>query len=346
MKTTKLLQILSVLLLLLTVSCTTDFEEIIPPISYNNSIIISNEGGYDKNNSSVNAISKDLSYGATDIYKSANDQASLGDILQSIGFNGNKAYLVVNNSNKIVIVDRTTFKKVGEITNQIHQPRYIAFTNDNIYVTNHDYSGEKYVSIYKISDLSFVKKITLTDAAQRAVTANGNIFVENASDGFGNKIAYIKGTDNSLQSYITLPNGNLNKIVSYNSKVYAIASGNTDSYIYEISNDGNITATTILTGIPNANKLEIANNKYYFTSSNKVYAMDMETTVVPTAPLFSVTNVNQYSTLYGFNVVDGKIFTSEANGFTANSTISVYSLTGSLLKTFDGGIGTNGFYAN
>ena len=202
------------------------------------------------------------------------------------------------------------------------------------------------MSIYKISDLSFVKKITLTDAAQRAVTANGNIFVENASDGFGNKIAYIKGTDNSLQSYITLPNGNLNKIVSYNSKVYAIASGNTDSYIYEISNDGNITATTILTGIPNANKLEIANNKYYFTSSNKVYAMDMETTVVPTAPLFSVTNVNQYSTLYGFNVVDGKIFTSEANGFTANSTISVYSLTGSLLKTFDGGIGTNGFYAN
>lgn len=346
MKLTRLLHLLAAFLMLFTVSCTSEFEEIIPQLSYNNTVIISNEGGFNKNNASVGAVTRDLQTGVASVYAAANNNESLGDVLQSVGFNGTKAYLVLNNSNKVVIVDRSTFKKQGEITNQIHQPRYIAFSNDYIYVTNYDYGTSKYVSIYKISDLSYVNKITLTDAAQRVVNAGGNIFVENASDGFGNKIAYIKGSDNTLQSDITLPNGNLNKIVAYNSKVYAIASGTTDSYIYEISNTGNITSTTTLTGIPNANKLDIAANKFYFTSANKVYTMDMGSTTVPNTPLFSVTNVNQYSTLYGFNVVDGKIFTSEANGFTANSTISVYSLSGTLIKTFEGGIGTNGFYAN
>ncbi|UHO39283.1 hypothetical protein H5J24_03945 [Chryseobacterium capnotolerans] len=50
--------------------------------------------------------------------------------------------------------------------------------------------------------------------------------------------------------------------------------------------------------------------------------------------------------VYGFDVIDGKIFAAEAN-FTTDGKVNVYdALSGTLLKTFTAGVGTNGFYKN
>lgn len=132
-----------------------------------------------------------------------------------------------------------------------------------------------------------------------------------------------------------------------NETVYVIAAGTADSYIYQISNTGSITKTFTLTGVTDATNLEIEKGKFYFTSGLKVYAMDLTATTVPSAPLFTVSNsVDPYSNLYGFSVVNDRIFVSDANGFTQDSKISVYSTNGSLLKTFTAGKGTNGAYWN
>lgn len=344
MKVTRLLQLLFAFALLFNISCSNDDEVITPTTSYENGIFITNEGNFGTPNADVTFVTGNLSLKQDNIY-SANNGSNLGDVLQTIAFNGGKAYLVLNNSNKVKVVDRYTFKSAGEITEQINQPRYMAVANDNLYVTNDKYGGDKYVSIYKASDLSFVKKITFTDAAERVVQAGGNIFVQHASYGFGNKISYITTSNNEVQSVITLPNGNINKTISNNNNVYAIAAGTTDSYIYQISSAGAIVKTTTLTGIANATNLEIDGNKFYFTSGNKVYAMDMTATTVPATPLFTVTD-NSYSTLYGFNVINGRIFTSDANGFTQDSKITVYNTSGSVISTFTAGKGANGFYAN
>ena len=346
MKTSKILQFALLLLLIFNISCSTSEDEIIlPKGAYENGIFILNEGNFGVPNASVTFASADLNTIEQNIFSTNNGNSNLGDVLQTIAYNGNFAYLVLNNSNKIVVVDRYTFKKVTEITNQISQPRFIAFANNNIYVTNDQYNGAKYVSVYKVSDLSFVKKIDLTDSVERIVEAGGNIFVQNASYGFGNKITYINTSSNVIQSVTTLPNGQINKTIVNNSNIYSIAAGSTDSYIYQISSAGTIVKTTTLSGIANATNLEIDGNKFYFSSDNKVYTMDMSATSAPTSPLFTVA-ANPYSALYGFNVIGGKIYTSDAKGFTEDSEVTVFSNTGSILKTFKAGRGTSGFYAN
>ena len=100
-------------------------------------------------------------------------------------------------------------------------------------MTNDKYQGGKYVSIYNISDLSFVKN-DVSNVAERIATANGNIFVQNASFGFGNKISYVNGSTNNLQSEITIPNGQIQNILPYNNNIYVLASdaSATDSYVY------------------------------------------------------------------------------------------------------------------
>lgn len=342
----KILTLAFASLLAFNISCNNDNDDItLPQGQYENGILVANEGNFNTPNASISYISKDLAKIENNIYSTNNSNENLGDVLQCIGFKGNNAYLVLNNTNKVVIVNRYTMKKQTEITSNLVNPRYIAFSGNYIYVTNDAYGGAKYVSIYNATDNSYVKKIDFTDAAQRVVEAGGNIFVQNASYGNGNKISLIKTSDNTLQSTITIPNGNIKKIISDGASVYAIASGAADSYIYQISNTGNITKTTTLTGITNASNIELYNGNYYFSSENKVYTMPVSSTTTPSSPLITVTN-NSFSTLYGFNVVDGKIFTSDANNFTQDSKITVYSTSGTVLNSYSAGRSTNGFYAN
>ncbi len=346
MKINRLLTIAFASALLFNISCSDD-DNVTEEMYYGNGFLVANEGNFGKPNAEVTYVSSDLSIKQDNIFSGNNGGSNLGDVLQSITFNGENAYLLLNNSKKIQIVNRYNFKRTGEITSQLNSPRFMAFANNNIYVTNDKFGGDKYVSIYKSSDLSFVKKISFTDSAERVVEAGNNIFVQNASYGFGNKISYITTSNNEVQSTITLPSGNINKMIENNDMVYAIAAGTSDSYIYQISNTGSITKTYTLTGIANATNLEIEKGKIYFTSGLNVYAMDVTATTAPSAPLFTVANsIDPYSNLYGFSVVNDKIFTSDANGFTQDSKISVYSTSGSLLKTFTAGKGTNAFYWN
>lgn len=345
MKISKLLPLIFALTLLFNVSCNSD-SSVTQEMFYGNGYLISNEGNFGTPNADVTFVTSDLTSKQDNIFSNSNGGASLGDVLQTIVFNGGAAYLVLNNSNKIQIVDRYTFKKYGEITEQINQPRYMAFANNYIYVTNDVFNGDKYVSVYNAANSAFVKKIPLADTAERIVQAGGNIFVQNASYGMGNKITYINTSNNEIESVITLPNGNINKTIANNNNVYSIAAGTTDSYIYKISSTGDIVKTTTLTGIANATNLEIYGDTFYFTSGNKIYAMNMNTNTVPTNPIITVTDNGPYSTLYGFNVINGRIFTSDSKGFTQDSEIKVYNLSGSLLQTFTAGKGANGFYIN
>lgn len=350
MKITKLLTVLFAVVLLFNMSsCTSDSAEFeMSPITYQNGYFISNEGNFNSQGAKVTFLTRDLSLKQDDVYGYNNNKEILGDVLQTIGLNGNKAYLVINNSNKIVVVDRYTFKKLAVITEQIDNPRGIAFANDFIYVANLNFStNATSVTKYKASDYSFVSKITMTGGADKTVEAGGNVFVQNATSGFGNMITYIN-TSNDSKAEITVPNGKINSTVSYKSNVYTISSTATDSYIYKITSTGAMTPVITLTGIPSATNLQIDNDKIYFSSANKVYTTGLATPTVPSSPLLTAADGGPYLTLYGFNVIDGRIFASDVHQFTAESEMVIYSAaTGSKMGSIKtGGLGANGTFLN
>ncbi len=345
MKITKLLSAVFAATLLFTTSCREDdpIDEPQPKGAYENGIFLSNEGNFGTPTATVSFISNDLSI-ENNIYSNNNAGAALGDVLQNIGVNGDNAYLILNNSNKIEIVNRYNFKKVATVSDQVSQPRYIAFANSNYYVTNSSGSS-KFVNVYSSTTNAFVKKIPLTSGGERIVEASGKIFVQNASFGSGKKITIINPNSNTVENEVIVPNGNIQKTISTGGSAYTIASTSTDSYIYKFSPTGAISSTITLSGIANANNLEVDGSKFFFSSGSKVYSMDISSTVAPTAPILTLSD-NSWSALYGFNVIDGKIYISNANGFTADSTVEIYSTSGALLKTVTAGRGTNGFYKN
>ncbi|REC41923.1 DUF5074 domain-containing protein [Chryseobacterium sp. 5_R23647] len=349
MKLNRLLQVIFGFVLLFSISCTSEYEETIPEITYQNGLLITNEGNFGTPNADVTFITKDLSLMQNEIYKAKNNKENLGDVLQTMVLNGDKAYLLLNNSNKIQIVDRVTFKKAGEITAQLNTPRYMAIANGNLYVSNDKYGGEKFVNVYKLSDNSFVKKIDFasTSTVERVVEAGGNIFVQNASYGFGNTITKINTTTNAIEGTpIPMPNGDINKTITYNNNLYVIAQGTADSYIHQINPTGSVVKTTTLAGIANGTNLQIDGGRFYFTSSNKVYSMDMNATATPTNPIITAVDGGANFTLYGFSVIDGRIFTSDVKKFTQPSEISVYTSAGTFITKFTAGMGATSVYKN
>jgi hypothetical protein len=336
------------MLLLLNVACSTedDYEEVAKQ-TYDNGYLLINEGNFGSPNADVTYFSKDVNNVQNGIYKANNGEENLGDVLQTIVFDGDKAYLLLNNSNKIQVVNRYTFKKTAQITAQLDNPRYMAITNGMIYVSNDKYNGAKYVSVYKVSDLSFVKKINFTDTAERVLVAGGNVWVQNATYDFGNKFTKINTSTNEIDGQpITLPNGNIVKTVTSNNNMYTVTNGTANSYIYEINSAGSITKTTTLTGINNARNLQVEGGKYYFSSANKIYSMDMTATAVPASPIITAVDGGAYFTLYGFTVLDGKVFTTDVKNFTQDSEVSVYSSTGTFIKKFTSGRGSTTVYSN
>ncbi len=342
MKFNKFLTGLLASALLLVASCNDDEVFVNQEESYSG-ILVSNEGNYGTPSGSVSFIANDLSSIENGIFKTVNNE-NLGDVVNNIGFSGDKAYIVVNNSNKIEVVNRFRFNKETTITDNINQPRYIAFSGNQFYVTNSKFNTFDYVSVYNTTNNAFVKKITFNDTVERIVVAGNKVFVQHASYGFGNSISVINSA-NEVEKTITLPAGNITKTVAYDNMVYSLAPDGTDTYLYQINTAGTITKQIKYAGITSGENLSIENNRVVFNSKGNVYVTDLSNTVTP-SPVFTITPFADASTIYAMEVIDGKIFISDVKNYVDDSKVSVYTLTGNLLKTFSAGKIAGGFYKN
>src|SRR5688572_249838 len=107
---------------LLFVSCSDDDNKDVPSGAYDNGILILNQGGFGKGNASVSFLSEAMTI-ENNIFSTVNSGDLLGDTGQDMGLEGDLAYIVLNVSNKIQIVNRYTFAKVGTITTGLTNPR-------------------------------------------------------------------------------------------------------------------------------------------------------------------------------------------------------------------------------
>ena len=350
MKFSKILASAFALTLLFNISCRTNddpIKEELPRGAYENGIIITNEGGYSTPTSSASFLPTDLSKQEDNIFAKNNDNAILGNVFQSIGFKGDLAYLVLNVPNKVEIVNRYTFKKTATITSNLSTPRYIAFTPNNTYITNHDFFTVKKVNIYDNAN-NFVKSIDFDRYAEKISASNGFVYVQ--TDGLtydsssnelatGHTISRINPATNAVDKTITLSDDLvIRDMIADDTFVYVVTSDYTNSNIYKITSATGNVQKIELPGIAGAQKLALDNSKLYFmTSGNKIYNL----TATTANAMFTATA----SYAYGFNVIDGNVYVSDGS-FTGDSTVRIYNSTGTIVKTLSTGIGTNGFYKN
>ena len=324
-------------------SCTTEDDiQVAPSLgTYDKGVLVVNEGNFGQPNGSISFLSSDFSVFQNDIFATENPGESLGDVVQSMSFDGDKAFIVVNNSNVIKVVDRYSFKSIATITEGLNKPRYSVSSNGKLFVTN---SGNKTVSVYNLGTYALVATITIDRAVERIVAANNKIYVQNGAFGAGNKVTMISATDNSILNTFEVGQG-VNSMEEKNGIVYVLCGNNDGSSLHRINTTTDTKSMMQTTTLKNARNLDVDGENLWFTVGTGVYAMPIVSSNFNVLPLFSVAD-NNFSTFYGFAVINGYIFSADANGFTQNGILKIYTANGLVLKTYNTKIGPNGFYLN
>jgi len=323
-------------------SCSNDDDNNDAPLgAYDNGVLILNEGNFGTPNASVSFVSNDFNTFQNDIFKLVNTPMILGDVAQSMSFSNEKAFIVVNNSNEVEVVNRYTFKSLGTITEKLQNPRYSVVLNDKLYVTN---SISKAVTVYDAKTFAYIASIPLNKTAERIVAANGKLYVTNAAYGSGTDVTVINPASNTVSKTITLANG-INSIEEKNGSVYVLSGTSTKNTLSKINTSTDTATSFEATATKSALNMDIDGDKIYYTQATEVYAINLTATAFSDKALFSVKD-SSWSTFYGFGVIDGKIYSGDANAFTSDGTVTVYSSTGTVLKTLTAGKGPNGFYSN
>lgn len=322
---------------------------------FENGVFVLNEGGFNSNSAEVSFLSAngELEH---EIYNAVNGSI-LGDVAQSIGIEGNKAYIVVNNSNVIRVVNRYTFELITTISSGLQNPRYIVFEDGKGYVSNWGdplNTSDDFIAVIDLNSNQVSSTISVSEGPERMVEENGKLYVAHKGGwGTGNTISVINLSSNSVTATITvadIPDG----IKEENGYLYVLCSG-FDSWSSEPSTQGglykiNLSNNEIVQELPFASgvypsHLEIEDNKIYYTIGADVYVMGLSDTNLPTNSLLSLSGSGVWS-IYGFAVEDGKIYMSDPKDYNSNGEIFIYSTSGTAINSYEVGIIPNGFYFN
>jgi len=318
-------------------------------------VTIANEGAYGSGNASFSIFYPTGDSVSNNVYFNVNG-VSLGDVLQSIGFAGDNAYMVLNASNKIEVIDKDSCYQITTITD-LSSPRYfLSLSNQKAYISLWGNGGK--VGVLNLLTNTLTKEITVGIGPEKMAMVSGKVFVAN-SGGWStdNKISVINTTTDEVSATITVGDNPKDIVVDKNGKIWVLCAGNvvydgnynivsqTESQLVRISPTTNEIEATISLGEayhPSLLEINATGDVLYYGgdwSTSGVFSISITASAKATTPL-----INDY--FYGFNVdpTDGVIYGLQSPSFTSPGTLKTFSPSGELLGSYSVGIGPNGAY--
>ncbi|MDR6966190.1 hypothetical protein J2X31_000183 [Flavobacterium arsenatis] len=289
-----------------------------------------------------------------DIFGTVNPTAGgLGNTGQSMSFHGENAYIILNTSNRLRVVNSTTFALVNTLNTGLSNPRYMAFANGKGYITcwgDVISASDDYVAVLNLETYTIETTIPMAEGVERILEINGKLYVAHKGGyGYGNQISVLDPINNTVETTIQV--GDVpNTMVVDNGFLYVLSEGKpswagTETFgaLSKINLTTNAVVSTLDFPLLHPANLKIANGNFYYSVFEDVFMMSSNATELPAEPLFTLPTAQPYG-IYGLDIIDDSIYVVDAGFFSAPSDVYVYDLDGTLLDDFEAGIATNGFY--
>ncbi len=336
---------------LLFVACSSDDDnqpEYVPA-AFEKGILVTNEGPFNNGSGNITFISEDYSTVAQTIFKNVNGTA-LGNIVQSMGFQDNNAYIVVSNSQKIEIANRYTFQSVDSITTGLENPRYFVSVGGNKgYVSNWgdpNDNTDDYLAVLDLRTNMISSTIPVAFGPERMVTYNNKIYVAHqGAYGQNNLISVISGI--SVESTITV--GDVpNSMVVSGSTLYVLCGGNpsytgneTAGSLVKIDlSTGQVSQTYSFGATQHPTSLTMDGTNLFYNLDGKVYKVNSASVSLPGTSIIN-------GSFYTLVAKDGKLYAADAKDFASKGSLIIYDLTtNQQIQEFQTGIVPGGIYFN
>jgi hypothetical protein len=316
---------------------------------YLHGALITNEGAFGNNNGSVSYFNTDSSTVKNHVFESVNGRP-LGDVVQSVGIAGEKAFIVVNNSQKVEVVDLISFNSIGVI-NGLEYPRFFLAVNDQKgYLTDGNFAGRVYV--IDLATLKITDTIPCGSGPEKMILFDKTVLVAN-SGGWGNDstITVIDIAKDEVTATWTVGQNPSDIVLDKDNQLWVLCKGkvvwNSDFTIaYE-------TSSSLIAMDPGSGKLKKnvsigsmgdyfwpqrlginkTKDRIFYLEAGGIYSISLSATN-SSKPLIS-------KNLYGFGIDPSTdlIYTLFAPSFTTSGLLFRYQSDGVVLDSLEVGIG-------
>jgi YVTN family beta-propeller protein len=312
------------------------------PDSISGGVFIVNEGNFMNGNAELGFINNGLNQRFDNVFVSANNR-NLGDVFQSMNIINDQAYLVINSSGKIEIINPKTFKSIGSISG-LRSPRYLTkISNSKAYVSD---LYDNNIFVIDLQSKQVIKKIPIKGWTEEMLSLNGYTYVTNVRS---SKIMVIdEFTDEIIDSIIT-PFAPKNILKDVNNRIWVLCGDanaiDNKHFIIQLDALNKNISKKLNINTPNtaANRLRInKDGNMLFWIDEGVFKMNINDTLLPKSPIINKENRLFYG--LGIDPKYNEIFVSDAKDFNANSDVYRYSFSGQFLGKFTSGKITGDFY--
>lgn len=302
-------------------------------------VYITSEGNFGWGNAGVSYYDKSTGTVVEDLYQPANG-VSLGDVCQSMRFFNGKGYVVVNNSNKVVVVDPNTFIATATITG-FNSPRYfLPVSNAKAYVTDL-YANA--ISVVDLSTNTITGSIACSGWTEELVLAYGKAFVTNQSRSY---VYVIETATDLLVDSIAVSRGGNSIVEDAQGKLWVACSGGggTQPALYRIDPSTRTVEATFAFGSSSASPWRLTTNGdhdlLYFLNDH-VYRMAITDDALPASPIIAAADRNFYG--LGVDPDNGTVYVADAIDYTQRGLVFRYTSDGSAIDEFLAGRIPGGF---
>ena len=336
-------------------SCSTN-DEVEPMVdgAFDNGIFILNEGNFGSGNASISFMQNGTNEMEHMIFKNANSGTNLGDVAQDLGFYGDLAFVVLNASNKIEVVNRYTFESVATISEGLDTPRKIAFLDAKIYITNWGDGldpADDFVAVYNAETFELEQQIPVGEGPEAIVAEGSQVFVAHIGGWSTNNIISVIDAATAEVSK-TIEVGDMPKsLVMVEDNLWVLSRGL--PFAASGDNFGSISKINMST-LEVEQEWEVQGHPaylveesgiLYYTIENAVFAYSPSEENLPEMPFLEL---NDLDVLYGFKVFNSKVYAASANlDFTGNGQLFIYDFANdNAVTSLQTGINPNGIFLN
>jgi len=311
------------------------------------------EGSLGNGNASLTQYDIDSQQVIEDVFSAMNQQP-MGDILQSITPIGNQLFLCVNNSDKLLVINKKTYALEGILS--IPKPRYILPINESKAYVSTLFSNKVYIINPKALTIDGSFELP-TKNAENMLLWNGEAILC-SWDTSNNKIYFIDTATNKIEKSLDLPaKAPQECLLDKEGKLWVLsgdAYNKIDVTFLQLEpTTGNVlktfkfpAATEVIKPILNQTKDSLYFIEVQYDGSptnNGIYRMNVQASSLPSQPFIAAQSF-QYFWGLGIEPSSGSIWVGDPKGFTQKGVVSIYQPNGDKVKEFKTGVGPSRFY--
>jgi YVTN family beta-propeller protein len=322
---------LLILLLAFLVSCSEDPDVIIGYNPYDDGVFVLNEGNFGGGTGSLSFYSYDNDTLYNNLFESINERP-LGDVAFSMNTLNDKAYIVVNNSGKIEVINKNSLKSISTISGLV-SPRNISFTGENKAYVSSLYSDS--LVILNLAGNSIQGYINIRRTSEGIITAGNYAYVANW---LGDEIMVINTLTDQVIDSVKVGIEPESMVKDKNDMLWVLCNGGwarenfaelikINTVINEVEERYTF---PVITDSPLCLQIDGSGENLYFIEKG-VRKMNISDGALPASTL--IPESGHYFYKIGINPVNSDVFITDAFDYQHNGTVQRYDKDGQLIST-------------